>query len=608
MQKVRKVSILSHKLNFRKMSGNHAIDIYNLILDEVSQTVPNDTREEFDSENIVEYIIHDLMKSVVAEKYTSNQEKYRFIEDILVNCIGEAIAFSNDESKKIKPLEVSAEIDDTIELIDLDSLNDEVVLGENHNEAEILDKDEDLLGMSTELEEAVIVPAPFLRLKDFAVDPANNMISDQAPTIPAIGSWHSAQGVPQVQSNSVQFIDRYVNQVTNQPEVQLRYGHTNFTITQIQQQQLPSQVFIPMQPGPQLAHLRSILKMNFKFASKELHYKYVLCARNKENHFAILTLSGESREEDSLKVFVPWDLLTTFSDKVLENDTVDIHESDIIFKSRDNMTKSVTNTKKITNLDEFEATFLDNTKIFSMAGSQCIEMFQSQAKKDSTPFLRYAIDTSKAKHEIMAVDLTDRKQKKPFAVPFFRYLSKAVQKNPENEEISQDIRGITEERISVLFDLLAKSDGRRQALMIPMTLEDEIFKRSSKIEVYQTKIIQYLKTEVLKRSATFPYNLDKIVQPEKSRPIIKYTCVICDEKFTADSNHQKDVMQKRDEHMVNAHFYARLTKLVAKYDREKTATCPFDSQCKIKMDMMTQEQLILHVAIDHKLIDNFNLR
>ena len=29
------------------------------------------------------------------------------------------------------------------------------------------------------------------------------------------------------------------------------------------------------------------------------------------------------------------------------------------------------------------------------------------------------------------------------------------------------------------------------------------------------------------------------------------------------------------------------------------------SQCKIKMDMMTQEQLILHVAIDHKLIDNF---
>ena len=83
------------------------------------------------------------------------------------------------------------------------------------------------------------------------------------------------------------------------------------------------------------------------------------------------------------------------------------------------MTRSVINTKKITNLDEFEATFLDNTKIFSMAGSQCIEMFQSQAKKDATPFLRYAIDTSKAKHEIMAVDLTDHKQKKPFAVPFF---------------------------------------------------------------------------------------------------------------------------------------------------------------------------------------------
>ena len=65
----------------------------------------------------------------------------------------------------------------------------------------------------------------------------------------------------------------------------------------------------------------------------------------------------------------------------------------------------------------------------------------------------------------------------------------------------------------------------------------------------------------------------------------------------------QDVIAKRDQHIVDTHFYARLTKLVAKYQGQ--SKCPFDQQCSKNIYLMSQYELITHVAIDHKLIEKF---
>ena len=65
--------------------------------------------------------------------------------------------------------------------------------------------------------------------------------------------------------------------------------------------------------------------------------------------------------------------------------------------------------------------------------------------------------------------------------------------------IGPDIRRTTQERIIVLFCLLARSDNSGQALMNPQTLEEAIYKNAPAIEVYRQKIIQFLKQEVHKR-------------------------------------------------------------------------------------------------------------
>ena len=55
-----------------------------------------------------------------------------------------------------------------------------------------------------------------------------------------------------------------------------------------------------------------------------------------------------------------------------------------------------------------------------------------------------------------------------------------------------------------------------------MALEEAIYKNAPAIEVYRQKIIQFLKQEVLKRFATFPYNIHGFIelQPE-------VTCLLC---------------------------------------------------------------------------------
>ena len=60
-------------------------------------------------------------------------------------------------------------------------------------------------------------------------------------------------------------------------------------------------------------------------------------------------------------------------------------------------------------------------------------------------------------------------------------------------------------------------------------------------------------------------------------------------------------------HIVNNHFYARLTKLVSKYHHKiiTSQKCPFGPQCQTNIQNMANSDLILHLAIDHKLIDKF---
>ena len=55
-----------------------------------------------------------------------------------------------------------------------------------------------------------------------------------------------------------------------------------------------------------------------------------------------------------------------------------------------------------------------------------------------------------------------------------------------------------------------------------MALEEAIYKNAPAIEVYRQKIVQFLKQEVLKRSATFPYNLHGFIEQQP-----EVTCLLC---------------------------------------------------------------------------------
>jgi hypothetical protein len=79
---------------------------------------------------------------------------------------------------------------------------------------------------------------------------------------------------------------------------------------------------------------------------------------------------------------------------------------------------------------------------------------------------------------------------------------------------------------------------------------------------------------------------------------------MCDATFNNRENNRSQVEQMQA-HIVNNHFYARLTKLVSKYHRGTSQKCPFGPQCQTNIQNMANCDLILHVAIDHKLIDKF---
>ena len=74
--------------------------------------------------------------------------------------------------------------------------------------------------------------------------------------------------------------------------------------------------------------------MLFKYLSKEYYYKYILNVKNEEYEFAIFTLCAEISTEESLKLFVPWNLVQNVIPKhmvqnvAIRRVTVDMTNSD----------------------------------------------------------------------------------------------------------------------------------------------------------------------------------------------------------------------------------------------------------------------------------------
>ena len=65
---------------------------------------------------------------------------------------------------------------------------------------------------------------------------------------------------------------------------------------------------------------------------------------------------------------------------------------------------------------------------------------------------------------------------------------------------------------------------------------------------------------------------------------------------------REELMNKRNKHIVDMHFYARLTKLVAKYQGQQK--CPFDQNCPknitLVCEIMSYEQsTIVFADIPH---------
>ena len=74
-----------------------------------------------------------------------------------------------------------------------------------------------------------------------------------------------------------------------------------------------------------------------------------------------------------------------------------------------------------------------------------------------------------------------------------------------------------------------------------MALEEAIYKNAlhksslaPAIEGYRQKIVQFLKQEVLKRSATFPYNLHGFIEQQPEVTATSYTCPLCNAAFKGE--------------------------------------------------------------------------
>ena len=67
-----------------------------------------------------------------------------------------------------------------------------------------------------------------------------------------------------------------------------------------------------------------------------------------------------------------------------------------------------------------------------------------------------------------------------------------------------------------------------------MALEEAIYKKFPAIEVYRQKIVQFLKQEVLKRTATFPYNLHRFIEQQPEVTATSDTCPLCNATFKGE--------------------------------------------------------------------------
>ena len=78
------------------------------------------------------------------------------------------------------------------------------------------------------------------------------------------------------------------------------------------QVQLPQYPHLDVQQQRQQQQPNHDKPMTFKFVSKEFYYNYILSARNVEYQFGIFTLVGHDNDEQSLKLFVPWNMVSTY--------------------------------------------------------------------------------------------------------------------------------------------------------------------------------------------------------------------------------------------------------------------------------------------------------
>ena len=66
------------------------------------------------------------------------------------------------------------------------------------------------------------------------------------------------------------------------------------------------------------------------------------------------------------------------------------------------------------------------------------------------------------------------------------------------------------------------------------TLEEAIYKNTPAIDVYRQEIVQFLKQEVLKQTATFPYNLHRFIEQQPEVTATSDTCPLCNATFKGE--------------------------------------------------------------------------